>query len=58
MEIQFTPSAKTQMLDADLQPIPYPEKPAQYCAQVAFYVFLKGVSKKKKTLTAKTEGIS
>jgi polyphosphate kinase len=56
MEIQFTPSVKTQMLDADLQPIPYPERPAQYCAQVAFHTFLKTSSKKKKTLTAKTEG--
>jgi polyphosphate kinase len=58
MDIQFTPSVKTQMLDADLQPIPYPERPAQYCAQVAFHAFLKGPGKKKKALTAKTEGPS
>jgi hypothetical protein len=58
MEIQFAPSVKTQMLDANLQPIPYPEIPFQYCAQVAFHTFLKGISKKKKTITAKTEGIA
>ncbi len=58
MEIQFKPSVKTQFLSADLQPIPNPDKPAQYCAQVAFYKFLKGQGKKKKRLTAKTQGIT
>ncbi len=56
MEIQFTPSVKTQMLDADLHAIPYPEKPAQYCAQVAFHAYLKEVSKKKKALFPKASG--
>jgi polyphosphate kinase len=55
MGIQFTPSVKTQMLSADLLPLPYTEKPAQYCAQVAFYSFLKELSKKKKKLITNTE---
>ena len=40
MEIQFTPSVKTQILGADLQTEPWREKPVQYCAQMAFHQYL------------------
>jgi polyphosphate kinase len=41
LEIQCRPSVKTQCLDENLQAIPWPEPPEQYCAQEAFYRFLK-----------------
>jgi polyphosphate kinase len=40
LDIQCTPSVKTQCLDENLQAIPWSEPPGQYCAQEAFYRFL------------------
>lgn len=40
LEIQFTPSVKSQHLDENLCVLPWPEPPEQYCAQEAFYRFL------------------
>jgi polyphosphate kinase len=46
LEIQCTPSVKTQCLDENLRAIPWPEPPEQYCAQEAFYRLLEDGSRK------------
>jgi len=46
MEIQFTPSAKTQLLGPDLEQVDFTKNPKQYCAQLAFHNYLaKSVAK-------------
>ena len=40
MEIQFAPSAKTQLLGPDLEQVSFTDRPRQYCAQMAFHNYL------------------
>ena len=43
LDIQLTPAEKTEWLNEELSPIPWPEKPKIYCCQEQFYKNLSGL---------------